>query len=66
MSSENGSSLWRIQTVTERTGLSRAEIYRRMRLGQFPGSIKLGVRLVAWKSSDVEAWIKSLTAYVHR
>ncbi|WP_208858464.1 helix-turn-helix transcriptional regulator [Vreelandella nigrificans] len=49
--------LIRIKDVMERTGLARSTIYKYISLGQFPPSIKLGTRAVAWVESEIEAWI---------
>ena len=43
------------------TGLSRASIYARMAKGDFPRPMRLGPRAVAWRDSDVQEWIDSLT-----
>ncbi len=45
--------------VESRTGLSRSTIYQWMKDGQFPQPVKLGARLVAWRESDVTAWLES-------
>jgi prophage regulatory protein len=39
------------------TGLSSATIYRYIAKKQFPASIPLGTRIVAWSSEDIEKWI---------
>lgn len=52
--------LWRMPTVEAQTGLKKAEIYRRMKLGQFPKPLKLGARAVAWQASAIDEWAKSL------
>lgn len=49
----------RIQEVSHLVGLSRASLYRLMRLGLFPKSIKLGLSAVGWDSADLEKWISS-------
>ena len=49
----------RLPLVKQRTGLSRSEIYRRERLGEFPHRISLGARAVGWFSSDIERWVLS-------
>ena len=54
-------ALERMNEVTKRTGLARATIYRRMGEGTFPQPVKLGTRAIAWRSSDVDAWIESLS-----
>ena len=54
-------ALERMNEVTKRTGLARATIYRRIGEGTFPQPVKLGTRAIAWRSSDVDAWIESLS-----
>ena len=43
--------------VEARTGLSRSTIYAWMDKGLFPKPVKLGTRLVAWRETDVDAWV---------
>ncbi|MBK5927989.1 AlpA family transcriptional regulator [Rhodobaculum claviforme] len=45
--------------VEAATGLSRSTIYSLMAAGNFPVPIRLGVRAVGWRRSDVTAWIDS-------
>lgn len=45
--------------VESRTGLSRSTIYDWMKRGEFPQPVKLGARLVAWRESDVNAWLEA-------
>ncbi len=45
--------------VEARTGLSRSTLYDWMKRGKFPQPVKLGERLVAWRESDVTAWLES-------
>jgi prophage regulatory protein len=52
-----GNSILRLPTVKERTGLSRSEIYRRIRLGEFPKQVPLGPRSVGWAEAEIDAWI---------
>lgn len=49
--------LERMEKVRERTALSRSELYRRIKIGEFPRPVAIGLRAVAWRSSDVDAWI---------
>ena len=51
--------LLRRGAVEKLTGLSRATIYVRMAEGEFPRPIRIGAQAVAWKESDIEAWIES-------
>lgn len=52
-----GSSLMRLKEVIRRTGLSRSEIYRQIESNEFPKSIKIGERMVAWHSLEIDHWI---------
>ena len=49
-------SFMRLPQVKARTGLSRSEIYRRIRAGTFPAPVKLGTRASAWAESEVLDW----------
>ncbi|EOA9034941.1 AlpA family transcriptional regulator [Vibrio coralliilyticus] len=51
--------LIRVKEVQHLTGLSRASIYNFMDGGNFPQSIPLGSRSVAWRESDINDWILS-------
>lgn len=50
--------LIKLKDVTEMTTLSKATIYRLIKQGAFPPQIFLGPRAVAWRLSDVVAWIE--------
>ena len=54
--------LLRRPEVEGMTRLSRAAIYAKMKRGEFPAPVRLGSNSVAWRLSDVEAWIESLPA----
>lgn len=47
----------RLRPLTERIGLSKSEIYRRIQAGRFPRPISLGVRAVGWLERDIDAWL---------
>ena len=49
--------LERLPQVIERTGLSRSTIYLLMERQDFPSSIKLSERAVAWDSEAIDQWI---------
>jgi len=51
--------LLKMPKVRERCALSRSELYRRIRSGQFPAPVSIGSRAVAWRSSDIDAWVAS-------
>lgn len=52
-------SLLRRPEVEQLTGLARSTIYANVQSGLFPAPIKIGKRAVAWRSSDVQAWLES-------
>ena len=51
--------LLRRPEVETRTGISRSTLYDWMKRGDFPQPVKLGARIVAWRESDVTAWLES-------
>jgi len=53
--------LLRKSTVLDRVGFSKSELHRRLTAGKFPAPVKLGVRAVAWRESDIEGYINSLS-----
>lgn len=57
-------SLLRLPEVIQRTGLSRATIYRFIEKNAFPQPVKiLNSRIVSWRSDEIQAWIaKQVTA----
>ncbi|TKE94516.1 AlpA family transcriptional regulator [Vibrio kanaloae] len=52
----------KLKEVMQKTALSRSAIYRRMNEDQFPQSISLGGRAVAWVESEVDAWMEECLA----
>lgn len=53
----------RLSQVEELTGFKRSHIYNMMKMGEFPSSVKLGARAVAWDSVAIESWqLQRLTA----
>lgn len=41
------------------TGLPKSTLYDYLKDGTFPAPVKLSARSVAWRLSEVEAWIES-------
>ena len=51
----------RQQIVCDKTGRSRADIYKKMSEGLFPRQVSLGgKRAVAWVESEIDDWMKAL------
>ena len=53
--------LYRKPLVLKITGLSHSTLYHLMKEGRFPSQIKIGVRAVAWRKTDIESWLNNLT-----
>ena len=51
--------LMRKSEVLERTGLKQSTMYYLINKSEFPAPVKLSKRAVAWKESEVRAWIQS-------
>lgn len=56
MSSQPVDRFLRLNTVLDRTGLSRATLYRKISAGTFPHQIKIAERCCGWRESEVSAW----------
>ncbi|WAS04907.1 AlpA family phage regulatory protein [Gloeomargaritales cyanobacterium VI4D9] len=52
--------LLKINELVEYVGLSRSSVYRLASLNRFPKPVRIGIRAVAWKSSDINAWLSRL------
>lgn len=50
-------ALLRLPGVCALVGLSKSQIYRMIRAGDFPAGISLGPNSVAWPAEKVHAWI---------
>ncbi len=46
-----------IRQVMELVTFSASHIYRQMRQGRFPNSIKIGISRVAWRKSDIQKYL---------
>ncbi|MDG5476909.1 AlpA family transcriptional regulator [Citrobacter freundii] len=53
----NSDRFLRLRQVEDKIGLGKSWIYRQIQLQQFPPSIRLNSRHVAWLESEVDAWI---------
>lgn len=52
-------ALWGIGTVAERTGLSRATVYRYVRRGLLPQRRRIGPGRVGWLATEIIAWMEA-------
>lgn len=49
--------LLRLPAVQDATGLSRSMLYDLMANNDFPRPVRLGLRAVGWRESDITRWI---------
>ncbi|MYM23098.1 AlpA family phage regulatory protein [Duganella sp. FT135W] len=54
--------LMRIREVLQLCGLSRATLYREIKLHAFPAPVKLSARSVGWLQDDVVLWLQTRIA----
>ena len=52
-------ALARRRQVEQLVQLSRSTIYANVKAGTFPAPIRIGARAVAWRLSEVEAWLEA-------
>ncbi|WP_370690353.1 helix-turn-helix transcriptional regulator [Hydrogenophaga sp.] len=55
----------RMPSVVQMTGLGRSTIYRLIAQQQFPSPVRLGVRAVAWRRSELNEWSQTRSAASH-
>ena len=56
--SETIYDILRLPKVTEKTGLAKSTIYKKIALEEFPSPSSLGAKAVGWLQSDVDKWIE--------
>ncbi|WP_428424326.1 helix-turn-helix transcriptional regulator [Methylibium sp.] len=55
----------RMPTVMRMTGLGRSTIYRLIAEQKFPCPVRLGLRAVAWRRSDLDRWSEARPIVTH-
>ncbi len=55
----NESRFVRMSELVKIIGVSKCTLWRWRQAGVFPNPVHLGPRLVAWKSCEVDAWMKA-------
>ena len=53
----------RLNTVLERTCLSKTTVYRRIKDGTFPPAIPISKRRSGWLESEINRWMRSPSTY---
>ena len=49
----------RLNTVLDRTGLSRSTLYRKIEAGTFPRQIRIAQRCCGWRESAINEWLQN-------
>ncbi len=49
----------RLPAVKEVSGLCRSSIYEGVAAGSFPAPVKIGLRAVGWRTSDLTDWLET-------
>ena len=47
----------RLDAVEQETGLKKSTIYAGMKAGTFPQPVRLSLRCVAWRDSEIQQWM---------
>lgn len=53
----------RLDTVLDRTGLSRATLYRKIQQGSFPRQLRIAQRCIGWRESAIDQWMRNPMFY---
>ena len=53
----------RLNTILDRTGLSRSTLYRKVQAGTFPKQVRIAARCTGWRESAVNDWMRNPMFY---
>jgi prophage regulatory protein len=57
MTNQTPDRILRLNAVLDRTGLSRATLYRKIQAGTFPRQVRIAERCTGWRESAVSEWM---------
>lgn len=63
MTAQTPDRILRLNTVLDRTGLSRATLYRKIQQGTFPRQVRIATRCAGWRESAVDQWMNNPMYY---
>ena len=46
-----------IKVVMDRSGLKETSIYKKMKTGEFPKSVKIGPKAIRWSNNAISEWV---------
>jgi prophage regulatory protein len=53
----NTRKIYRINEVSDLTGLTKSSIYKQIRLQKFPKGVKITDRSIGWPSDLIDTWL---------
>jgi len=53
----------RLNAVLDRTGLSRATLYRKIQDGTFPPQVRIATRCAGWRETAINEWLQNPMCY---
>ena len=53
----------RLNSVLNRTGLSRTTMYRKIQEGTFPRQLKISINGAGWRESAIDRWVENPVGY---
>ena len=63
MTTDAPDRILRLNSVLDRTGLSRSTLYRKVHDGSFPKQLKLSQRCAGWRESAINSWMRNPMFY---
>jgi len=63
MTTDAADRILRLNTVLDRTGLSRSTLYRKVQAGTFPRQVRIAPRCAGWRESAINDWMKNPMFY---
>jgi prophage regulatory protein len=63
MTTQTQDRILRLNAVLDRTGLSRATLYRKVQAGTFPRQIRIATRCMGWRESAINSWLNNPMHY---
>jgi len=55
---DNELSLMRMRMVEAKVGIKQTKIYEGIKEGTFPPPVRIGIKVIAWDSREIDIWIK--------
>lgn len=63
MMNDTPDRILRLNAVLDRTGLSRATLYRKVQTGTFPKQVRIATRCTGWRESAINIWMRNPMFY---